>query len=94
MNKLEMVNMKKLMDNTEALEHLYLVSPSQCTMIQEVAEALKILSKEFDREVEGKVIENDEKLQVMTLEYFKACRNAEEIFSNAVKCCELTGFKF
>ena len=94
MNKLEMVNMNKLKDNPEALEQLYLISPLQCEVLEEVAGALKILSKEYERETKDKCIESDENLQIMALEYIRACHNAEEVFSNAVKTLELSGYKF
>lgn len=93
MGKFEMKNMNKLKNNTEALEHLYLVSPAQCKLVGDVSEALTTLSKEFEREVEGKDIDTDEKLKMMALAYFRACANAEEIFTNAIKTLNLTGFK-
>jgi len=94
MKKFEMVNMNKLKSNTKALEHLYLVSPAQCKIIGDVSESLTILSKEFERESKGKCIESDEKLQMMALQYYRACQKTEEVFGDALKTLELTDYKF
>jgi len=90
----EMTNMKKLKNNASALEHLYLVSPAQCKLIGDVSEALTTLSKEFERASKGKCIESDEKLQMMALEYYRACQKAEEVFGSALEILKLTDFKF
>jgi len=93
-NKFEMKNMNKFKKNEAALEHLSIVSPNMLEILVDVTKAINILNKEFERESEGKDIKEDKKLQLMSLEYLKACNDAEKIFGQAIKILELTGFEF